>query len=984
MKNSTIGFYTLVLFSFFTLIACTKKEANAPDGFKVEDGLKMELIASEPLIKDPVDLEFNEDGEALVLEMPGYPYEDQQSRIILLRDKNNDGKYDDRIVFAEGLQLASSILPYQNGVLVAAPPYLLHVVDTNEDDVADRTDTLMSGFSTGNLQHNYNGLTYGIDNWIYAANGGNSGQPFWWGDSSTILDLRGEDFRFNLDQKSMERIGESSGGFGLAMNESQHLFETHNLEHISHLVFPQRYINGVPLSIPHTMTNISDHEENGLARIYPIGEQESRVNHPEQSGYFSGSCGITYYGGNSLGRTYDQTIWVADVVLNLIHVDQVVANGASIKAARVMEQREVIASTDRSFRPVNMSVGPNGDLYVVDMYRSVIEHPEWIPDDIEATLDLNAGKNEGRIYKLSKDNSKKESFDKTIFDTSEGLVASLSHSNQWVRNTAHRLLMEDRLTQIERDALIKNLSSDNDMSRLHSLWVLDQQGPLGIDLLINSLDDKNEGIRENALIIAENYINTDGRILTKVVDLLTDSHQRVRMQAALTISTLPVEIVERNKDSLLPKITASALLASDEWNIAALSLALKTLPSEAFQYFATQQSKVPNELLVSLSKIASRSQENIEIVLHTLSSSNIDANTKANIITAINNAIPKDISSNTLMGAIQRLESESNSKLLSAVAGLRKKLKLPASPVFIANSSEAILKIGDQNLSTEQRLEQMSLIDLLPIDRKSQLLYSCLNNKEPMSIQEEALKQLGEADDPNIGYSLVEKWSELGPSARRYASDILLYKTAHHDALLTGLENGTINIGEMNFDLERRRTLLWWTDDEKTKKRAEALFSDSGVVNRKDAIASMSGALDLTGSYTHGLEVYTSLCASCHIYGNTGKDVGPVLTEINRKSKEQLMNDILDPNAAADTKYINHKLETTDGALHIGIVSRETDQDISIKKMGGISVTIDKKHIKSFVSLGTSMMPEGLEGNMSQQDMADLLAFLQNNDNLTL
>ena len=194
--------------SFFLVIlcsleSCSKKQATPP-GFNIEPGFSIQLVASEPLIKDPVDFEFNEMGDALVLEMPGYPFEDQQSRIVILKDKNNDGVYDDHVVFAEGLQLASSILPFRIGVLVAAPPYLLHVKDIDLDNKADAIDTLMGGFATKNLQHNYNGLTYGLDNWIYGANGGNSGKPYWWGDTTSVLDLRGQDFRFNLEKRERQ------------------------------------------------------------------------------------------------------------------------------------------------------------------------------------------------------------------------------------------------------------------------------------------------------------------------------------------------------------------------------------------------------------------------------------------------------------------------------------------------------------------------------------------------------------------------------------------------------------------------------------------------------------------------------------------------------------------------------------------------------------------------------------------------------------
>jgi hypothetical protein len=146
----------LLLIIFVSLFSCSQKKDSGLQGFQIEPGFTLSLVASEPLIKDPVDLEFDENGNAFVLEMPGYPFEDQQSRIVLLKDENQDGIYEDQSLFAENLQLASSIMSYKKGLLVAAPPYLLHVKDSDGDYKADAIDTLMGGFSTGNLQHNYN------------------------------------------------------------------------------------------------------------------------------------------------------------------------------------------------------------------------------------------------------------------------------------------------------------------------------------------------------------------------------------------------------------------------------------------------------------------------------------------------------------------------------------------------------------------------------------------------------------------------------------------------------------------------------------------------------------------------------------------------------------------------------------------------------------------------------------------------------------
>jgi putative membrane-bound dehydrogenase-like protein len=830
----------------------------------------------------------------------------------------------------------------------------------------------MGGFSTGNLQHNYNALTHGIDNWIYAVNGGNDGKPYWWGDPTKAMDLRGQDFRFNLETKQLERLGESSGGFGLGMDEYGRFFETHNLTHVSHLVFPDRYRANKSLLSDNTLENISDHEENGLSRVFPLGEQEERVNHPEQSGYFSGACGISYYGGGALGDAYKNTVWVADVVLNLIHVDKIEAKGASFVASRKTEKREFLASTDRSFRPVSMSVGPDGAMYVLDMHRKVIEHPEWIPDEIEKTLDMKAGTDQGRIYRISLSKSKKR-FD---FKTQKGLVAAIQDDNQWVRNTAQRLLLENNIEANTQVELRKLLQSDNELARLHALWILANKNLANKEEVTLALKDLLPAIRENALKISERFLPNQDLVFAEVLNLLKDPNARVRMQAALSLSTvnemLPIYL--KNKTVIMNALAESAQLQNDDWNIAALTLAAQNQTAELFSTLISQKNTNQN-LLASLA-LNANNNEQVEIILKSIAVSQLSDKSKQLIVHQLLKNT-ENINAKKIEPFIKNLEPKAKLGLLYELAALRNQIKLPTSPEFLNYSRKASKSVLDATLTDSLRIQYLAILDFLPYQQKSNILFECLKNKQPLKLQEGALRQLSNYKNPEIGKKVVSIWSDLSPQTRNLASDLLLYVEANHDALLTGLENGSINIGEMNFDLERRRTLLWWTKNENTKQRAKKLFSDSGVSNRKDAVAKMQDALTLKGSMNNGRTIFTNTCATCHKYGSIGNDVGPVLTEINRKSKATLLHEILDPNAATDPKYINHKIETKSGAMHFGIIANENDKSITIKKMGGEKVILNKSEIKSFRSLGTSLMMEGFENALSQQDMADLLEFLQ-------
>ena len=292
----------------------------------------------------------------------------------------------------------------------------------------------------------------------------------------------------------------------------------------------------------------------------------------------------------------------------------------------------------------------------------------------------------------------------------------------------------------------------------------------------------------------------------------------------------------------------------------------------------------------------------------------------------------------------------------------------------ILNTAKTI--VSDTSEEVEKRLEYLVFLGLEPFQNREAILFELLKTSEPELVQLAAMAQLKQAHVSSIAPKLISLWPELGPKAKTAAGDILLYQGKNHDQLLTALEQGTIQLGEMNLHLERRRELLF-SKDAAIKNRAEALFSDAGIVKRKDALAQMQPALSLKGDAKSGSINFEKLCSSCHRLGNQGQEVGPDLTDVFNRSSAYLMQDILDPNSAMDTKYINHVVVTTDGARHSGIVASETDRQVILKTIGGNEIGIPRSQIASFTATGLSIMPEGLEASMNHQEMADLLAYLQ-------
>ena len=367
------------------------------------DDLRLELAASEPAVVDPVGVTFDADGRMYVVEMGDYPTRPEgsppQGRVKRLVDENLDGYYETWTVFADGLQYPTSVLPWRDGVLITQPPDVVFLRDDDGDGVAETRETLFSGFPVGNTQHNINGLVWGLDNWVYAANGGNHGSGHPADAPDDAVSIRGMDFRFDPDSGAPETSYQTTGGHGIAFDAWGRMFGTHNLDHVQHMVFPAAYLARNPwLAVPTTRDMISDHGNS--AQLFQISDAETRVNHPEQAGRFSGGSGIAFYGGGVLPAAYDGSLFVNDVVVNVVHQDVVTADGPSFIASRRAEGVELLAGRDNWFRPVTLATGPEGALYVVDMHRAVIEHPEWIPDAVEATLDVWAGDDKGRIYRI--------------------------------------------------------------------------------------------------------------------------------------------------------------------------------------------------------------------------------------------------------------------------------------------------------------------------------------------------------------------------------------------------------------------------------------------------------------------------------------------------------------------------------------------------------------------------------------------------------
>jgi putative membrane-bound dehydrogenase-like protein len=520
----------------------------------VAPGYKVSLFASEPHVFDPVSLEFDEEGNAYVIEMPDYPYEVEpgkgHGRIRILKDTDSDGKIDQSIIFAENVTEATSMLPWKGGLIVTAAPNIIYLKDTNGDGKSDIREILFSGFFQNNSEAQVTSLKLGIDNWIYANNRGQSGKVvFSKTPDAKPVEVRGADFRFRLDRDVFE-LETGPGQFGQTINDWGHRFFTENSIHIQQAVIPWRYTHRHAF-MPTSKFNvtITDHEEIMFQEIPPAywrSERSARRNRVFKEANlnriewvedrFSGASGGTIYNGDALPKEFYGNVFTTDVSGSLIHRDVLSQSDTNpvmlAKRTDSEKNREFIYSTDTWFRPVTFSVGPDGYLYILDYYRQHIETPVSIPDDLKAEMDFMAGSDMGRIYRLLPENVNYQGV-KVELKKATGLqlVDYLSHKNGWYRSTAQRLLLErqDKTVVPAVKSLFSN--SPDPRTRLHALYVLEGLNALNEEIVKQSLLDSESGVRENGIILAERY----SKMVKLLIPMVNDPSKRVSLQAALSL-----------------------------------------------------------------------------------------------------------------------------------------------------------------------------------------------------------------------------------------------------------------------------------------------------------------------------------------------------------------------------------------------------------------------------------------------------------------
>lgn len=945
--------------------------AAAAKTFRVLDGFRMDLVAHEPQVASPVAAAYDEDGRLYVVEMRDYPNPRKPGdpaigRVRLLEDRDGDGVYETATVFADGLQWPTGVACWDGGVFVTSAPDILYLKDTTGDRKADVRKVAYTGFVVYNVQALVNGLLWGCDNKIYGVTAGNGGEirP---GDKPDAppVSVRGRDFRFDPRTGAVEAI-EGTGQFGNTFDDWYNRFVCANRLVCGHVAMPAHALARNPaLPAAKMVQDCAAEGSSEVLPMFPISPPEpwrvvrtkryldEGVKMPTSemvvSGVFTSGTGLCIYRGAAYPEKYRGQEFVGNVAGNLVHRRALTPNGATYTATRVDAKAEFIASTDNWFRPVNMLNAPDGTLHVLDMYREVVKHPWSIPDDIKAHLELDSGRDRGRVWRLTPSDFKPPAPPRLSKATTAELVAALENPNAWWRETAQRLLYQRR----DKDAveLLRKLTreSKSPLARMHALWALDGLGALEAADILVALESDTAGVREHALRLAEPRVDKTRGIAEAVLKAANDPDPRVRFQAAVVFGALPRPFYD------LAAIGRRD--AADPWT----RLAVLSAATQDVEYLFDQimwRRKLTDaelELLAQLATVvgARNRRSEMEFVLDMIASVPSSRGAQEMLLVAFGDGLLR--TGKTLHSLKLKPDSFAGKLFDSLVTDASKNSREADSPLAV-------------------RLRALQILAHAEFATGKPEFEAALDPRQPQELQLAAIRALRATADAGAPPVLLDRWASYTPAVRGEVIATLSGRVAWAGALLDAVEKGTVARSQID---STRQAILKNHRDAKLRERAGKLFAAATSATRQEAIDKYKAAADKAGTAAKGREVFKRECASCHVAGNLGQNVGPSIASLGVKTPQELLVSILDPNREVDPRYLNYTVTLTDDRTASGIISAESPTAITLRRADGQGETVLRSQIAELRSTKLSLMPEGFEQKITADEIADLLAFLQ-------
>jgi putative membrane-bound dehydrogenase-like protein len=960
--------------------------ADARTTMKVQEGFEMDLVAHEPLVASPVAMAWDEQSRMFIVEMRGYSEHRDEgiSRIRLLSDKNGDGKYDDASIYVDNLLWPTAVCCWDGGIFVGDAPDLWYFKDTDNDGVADVKRKVFTGFSTSNVQGLFNTFLWGLDNRIHGAGSSTGGSiklverldgtpaP----ENQTPVNINGRDFSF--DPITLDFRTETGGAqHGMTFDDWGNKYVCHNSDHVIRCVIDDAYLARNPLfAAPPPKTSIAiDGPQATIFRSSPVEPWRivrTRLRASgavpgilegggRAAGYFTSATGVTSVRGDAFDYNMRGALIIGDVGSNVIHRKRVLQKGIEQTAERIDQGSELVASTDIWFRPAQYANGPDGGLYIADVYREVIEHPASLPPVIKKHLDLDSGRDRGRIWRLRPNSFVRRKPENLGTLTDEQLIVLLKHENAWHRETAARLFYQRQSTRAA--PALSRLVADRQalpLGRMHAAYALAGLRQLKASDLAPLFDSQEPMLRKHAVRLAETF-PADSKEIEPVaarLALLTEEEpdQRVRFQLALALGNKTFQSI-RQANGMSPLVGILAQDGDNAWVRAACFTSLPSDLKDVFQSIeAHRQTVLTPKMKLALPQL---------VALAARDFAHIDENKIPDTLKAICQGDP---------ALSRRMLVEFTSTLARSGKQLDPSVNRDAWNAFVDETIEESLRsAADSKAEVEARADAIRGTTLAPFAKSRDLLKSLIVPTEPASVVVAALSSLDTYNDPEVASIVLEAWPSLSPEARRRGGEILMARAERVDLLLKALEEKTLSVAEL--ERSQLETLKKQPNDG-LRARAEKLLATASEPKRGEVVEKYKSALTSEGDLIRGKAAFAKNCSSCHKVEGVGNEIGPSLAAMKNRGPEAILVNVLDPNREVNPQYLAYSATTNDGRTRSGLIAAESAGSITLRKTDGQAETILRADLEELRSTGLSLMPEGLEKEIDTQMMADLLTYL--------
>jgi putative membrane-bound dehydrogenase-like protein len=927
---------------------------------RTKKGLAVDLVAAEPLVASPVAIDFGPDGRLWVAEMYDYPSGldgkfKPGGRVRVLDDTDGDGIFDKSTVFLDNIPFPTGLIVWRKGVLVCAAPDILYAEDTDGDGKADVVRKLYSGFGTDNYQARVNSLQYGLDGWVYGSCGLFGGKITSHLTGKT-LNLGDRDFRIKPDTGEIEpATGRTQQG--RVRNDWGDWFGCDNSELCRHYVLADHYLRRNPhVAFTDTAVHIPDYPD--WNRLYPARQvQLFKLSGPPNR--VTSACGIGVYRDDLLGQKYQGDVFTCEPVNLVVTRLKPTPKGSTFSGRRAEDeqQSEFLASTDNWFRPVQARTGPDGALWVVDMYRYVIEHPRWIPPEDLKNLDVRAGHDRGRIYRVRPADGWLRLAPRLDKLDAAGLVAALDNPNGTVRDLATQMLLwrddKSAAPALEKMAM----EGTRPEARLHALCALDGLGKLSADVIRKALGDQQAGVRRGAARLSEKFLADRPEVGAAVAKLTEDADAQVRLQVAYSLGAW--------RDPRAGQaLAALALKYADDRHLVAAVMSGVDKDNVADVLALIFGEKVPPDSLV---------RPLIETAT-ALEDKNALAQIFKRVTTRDKGSKPAAWQLTALAELLEALARRKLTLDMIANRPTRFTAQFDANQIF----NHAVVMANDGSEADANRIAAVRLVGAFP--RRSartarttiELLVGMLAPRNSADLQSAVLAALGRMPEAGAA-DLLKGWNSYAPSLKSQILDHALGRDDWRDELLLALEKGTVPPGQI--DAAHRQRLLTHKSEE-VRRRAAKVFEGATSADRQKVLKDYAEVASLKGDATRGKAVFAKTCSVCHRLEGVGHEVGPDLAALANKSAAYLLQEILDPNRNVDSRYVEYVAQMKNGRAFNGLLAAETATSITLRGQEGKEQVLLRTDIEELSSNGKSLMPEGLEKDLRKPDMADLLAYL--------